>query len=176
VKRILPSDACSVSSVNYFPFLEVTRVLDERGSIDRAAHFVHDRTRRAFGDGVIQAKEMRMTGKHIDPLPMVWGPDTRVGDMLKGLRGLVVGIANADSIAYGCAVKLHAFGADLAVTYLAEGAEKFVRPLAEQIWGRDHPARQIRGRSPARTPLRARGADVGAQDFEPLGGDLCCSF
>ena len=41
-----------------------------------------------------------------DPLPTVWDPDSRVGDMLKGKRGLVVGIANADSIAYGCAAKL----------------------------------------------------------------------
>jgi enoyl-[acyl-carrier protein] reductase I len=68
-----------------------------------------------------------------DPLPRVWDPDTRVGDMLKGRRGLVVGIANADSIAYGCAVKLRAFGADLAVTYLNDKAEKHVRPLAEQL-------------------------------------------
>ena len=29
-----------------------------------------------------------------DPLPRVWDPDSRVGDMLKGKRGLVVGIAN----------------------------------------------------------------------------------
>ncbi len=69
----------------------------------------------------------------IDPLPTVWDPSSRVGDMLKGKRGLVVGIANADSIAYGCAVKLRAFGADLAVTYLNEKAEKYVRPLAEQL-------------------------------------------
>jgi enoyl-[acyl-carrier protein] reductase I len=69
----------------------------------------------------------------IDPLPTVWDPNSRVGDMLKGKRGLVVGIANADSIAYGCAVKLRAFGADLAVTYLNEKAEKYVRPLAEQL-------------------------------------------
>ena len=68
-----------------------------------------------------------------DPLPKVWDPDSRVGDMLKGKRGLVVGVANADSIAYGCAVKLRAFGADLAVTYLNEKAEKHVRPLAEQL-------------------------------------------
>jgi enoyl-[acyl-carrier protein] reductase I len=68
-----------------------------------------------------------------DPLPRVWDPDSRVGDMLKGKRGLVVGIANADSIAYGCAVKLRAFGADLAVTYLNDKAEKHVRPLAEQL-------------------------------------------
>jgi enoyl-[acyl-carrier protein] reductase I len=68
-----------------------------------------------------------------DPLPRVWDPDSRVGDMLRGKRGLVVGIANADSIAYGCAVKLRAFGAELAVTYLNEKAEKYVRPLAEQL-------------------------------------------
>ena len=34
-----------------------------------------------------------MTGP-IDPLPKVWDPDSRVGDMLRGRRGLVVGIAN----------------------------------------------------------------------------------
>jgi enoyl-[acyl-carrier protein] reductase I len=68
-----------------------------------------------------------------DPLPRVWDPDSRVGDMLKGRRGLVVGIANAESIAYGCAAKLRAFGADLAVTYLNEKAERHVRPLAEQL-------------------------------------------
>lgn len=68
-----------------------------------------------------------------DPLAKVWDPETRVGDMLRGKRGLVVGIANQDSIAYGCAVKLRALGAELAVTYLNEKAEKYVRPLAEKI-------------------------------------------
>jgi len=68
-----------------------------------------------------------------DPLPRVWDPESRVGDMLKGMKGLVVGIANADSIAFGCATKLRAFGAELAVTYLNEKAEKHVRPLAEEI-------------------------------------------
>jgi enoyl-[acyl-carrier protein] reductase I len=53
--------------------------------------------------------------------------------MLRGRRGLVVGVANEHSIAYGCAVKLRAFGADLAVTYLNERAERHVRPLAEQL-------------------------------------------
>ena len=76
---------------------------------------------------------MSPEGRPNDPLPRVWDPDSRVGDMLRGKRGLVVGIANADSIAYGCAVKLRAFGADLAVTYLNEKAEKHVRPLAEQV-------------------------------------------
>ena len=36
----------------------------------------------------------------IDPLPTVWDPDSRVGDMLKGKRGLVVGIANAVDLCY----------------------------------------------------------------------------
>ncbi|MGO9419211.1 SDR family oxidoreductase, partial [Roseiarcus sp.] len=51
--------------------------------------------------------------------------------MLKGKRGLVVGIANEHSIAYGCAVKLRAFGAELAVTWLNDKAEPYVRPLSE---------------------------------------------
>lgn len=69
----------------------------------------------------------------VDPLPTVWDPNSRVGDMLRGRRGLVVGIANEHSIAYGCAVKLRAFGAELAVTYLNERSERYVRPLAEQL-------------------------------------------
>ena len=30
----------------------------------------------------------------IDPLPKVWDPQTRIGDMLRGKRGLVVGVAS----------------------------------------------------------------------------------
>ena len=55
--------------------------------------------------------------KAVDPLPTVGDPSARVGEMLKGNRGLVIGVANAESIAYGCAVKLRAFGADYAFTY-----------------------------------------------------------
>ena len=73
------------------------------------------------------------TATQVDPLPTVWDPNSRVGDMLRGRRGLVVGIANEHSIAYGCAVKLRAFGAELAVTYLNERSERYVRPLAEQL-------------------------------------------
>jgi enoyl-[acyl-carrier protein] reductase I len=52
---------------------------------------------------------------------------------LKGKKGLIVGIANTDSIAYGCAKVFHGAGADLAVTYLDAKAEPFVRPLAEHL-------------------------------------------
>jgi enoyl-[acyl-carrier protein] reductase I len=69
----------------------------------------------------------------IDPLPKVWDPDTRIGDMLAGKRGLIVGVANENSIAFGCAAKLRGFGAELALTYLNEKSKRFVQPLAEQI-------------------------------------------
>lgn len=68
-----------------------------------------------------------------DPLPKVWDENTRIGDMLKGKRGLVVGVANGDSIAFGCAAKLRAFGAEIAMTYLNEKAKPHVEPLARQI-------------------------------------------
>lgn len=73
------------------------------------------------------------TRRAVDPLPKVWDPESRIGDMLRGKRGLVVGVANEHSIAFGCASKLRAFGAELAITYANEKSETYVRPLAEQI-------------------------------------------
>ncbi len=52
---------------------------------------------------------------------------------LDGKRGLVVGIANGSSIAYGCARAFRDMGADIAVTYLNAKAEPHVRPLAEGL-------------------------------------------
>ena len=52
---------------------------------------------------------------------------------LDGKKGLVVGIANEHSLAYGCARQFRAAGADLAVTFLNARAEPYVRPLAEQL-------------------------------------------
>jgi enoyl-[acyl-carrier protein] reductase I len=52
---------------------------------------------------------------------------------LAGKKALVIGIANEESIAYGCAKAFKEQGADLAVTYLNDRAEKFVRPLAEKL-------------------------------------------
>ena len=52
---------------------------------------------------------------------------------LTGKKGLIVGIANDNSIAYGCARVLRDLGAELAVTYLNSKAEKYVRPLADQL-------------------------------------------
>ncbi|MEM8956659.1 MAG: enoyl-ACP reductase FabI [Pseudomonadota bacterium] len=52
---------------------------------------------------------------------------------LSGQKALVVGVANAQSIAYGVAKALRAQGAELAVTYLNDRAEPHVRPLAEEL-------------------------------------------
>ena len=52
---------------------------------------------------------------------------------LTGKKGLVAGIANASSIAYGCAKAFRAAGAELAITYLNAKAEPHVRPLAEKL-------------------------------------------
>jgi len=53
--------------------------------------------------------------------------------LLEGKRGLVVGIANESSIAWGCARAFRAFGAEVAVTYLNEKARKYVEPLAQEL-------------------------------------------
>ena len=58
-------------------------------------------------------------------------PETKVA--LKGRKGLIVGIANDQSIAWGCAKAFRALGADLAVTYLNDRAKKHVQPLAEAL-------------------------------------------
>ena len=52
---------------------------------------------------------------------------------LKGKKGLITGIANNQSIAYGCAQVCHEQGAELAVTYLNEKAKKYVEPLAHSL-------------------------------------------
>ena len=53
--------------------------------------------------------------------------------LLERKKGLIVGIANENSIAWGCAKAFRAFGADIAVTYLNDKAKKYVAPLAREI-------------------------------------------
>ena len=48
-------------------------------------------------------------------------------------KGLVLGIANRDSIAYGCAKAFKTIGADLALTYLNDKAKPYVEPIAEEL-------------------------------------------
>ncbi len=58
---------------------------------------------------------------------------TAKAKLLEGKRGLVVGIANDQSIAWGCARAFRALGAEVAVTYLNEKAKPHVEPLAKEL-------------------------------------------
>ncbi|MCP5076097.1 MAG: enoyl-ACP reductase [Rhodobacteraceae bacterium] len=56
-----------------------------------------------------------------------------MGGLLEGKRGLVMGVANDRSIAWGIASAMAEQGAELAFTYQGENLEKRVRPLAEGV-------------------------------------------
>jgi enoyl-[acyl-carrier protein] reductase I len=52
---------------------------------------------------------------------------------LAGKKALVIGIANNQSIAYGCALAFRALGAEVAITYLNEKSKPYTQPLAEHL-------------------------------------------
>jgi enoyl-[acyl-carrier protein] reductase I len=56
-----------------------------------------------------------------------------VTELMKGKRGLIMGLANDRSLAWGIAKKLSEAGAELAFSYQGETMEKRVRPLAESL-------------------------------------------
>lgn len=57
----------------------------------------------------------------------------QTGALMKGKRGLIMGVANDRSIAWGIASQLAAQGAELAFTYQGEALHKRVAPLAESV-------------------------------------------
>ena len=56
-----------------------------------------------------------------------------MADLMKGKRGLIMGVANDHSIAWGIAQKLSGQGAKLAFTYQGEAFGRRVKPLAERL-------------------------------------------
>lgn len=58
------------------------------------------------------------------------------GTLMKGKRGLIMGVANDKSIAWGITQYLAAQGAELAFTYQGEALERRVRPLADSVGGK----------------------------------------
>ena len=85
---------------------------------------------------------------------------------LSGKKGLVLGIANEHSIAYGCAKGFRALGADLAITYLNEKAKRFVEPLANELERADFPAVRCTRAGPASKLCLQRWSDAwGRLDF-----------
>jgi enoyl-[acyl-carrier protein] reductase I len=49
------------------------------------------------------------------------------------VKGLIVGLANDQSLAWGCAQALHAQGMDLAITYQNDKTRTYIEPLADQV-------------------------------------------
>ena len=59
--------------------------------------------------------------------------EDHIRPVLTGHKALVVGVANDQSIAYGCAKAFHTVGAELAITWLNERARPHVEPLAKEL-------------------------------------------
>jgi enoyl-[acyl-carrier protein] reductase I len=59
--------------------------------------------------------------------------EARINLVLAGRKALIVGVANDQSIAYGCAKAFRAAGADLGITWLNEKARPHVEPLALEL-------------------------------------------
>ena len=79
-------------------------------------------------------------GGAIEPAPLAESergesPVTVATGLMAGKRGLVLGVANSYSIAWGIATTLRKHGAELAFTYQSEAFRKRVEPLAESIGG-----------------------------------------
>ncbi len=58
---------------------------------------------------------------------------TEIEPLMAGKRGLIMGVANERSIAWGIASNVHAHGAELAFTFQGGALEKRVRPLAASV-------------------------------------------
>jgi enoyl-[acyl-carrier protein] reductase I len=65
--------------------------------------------------------------------PEMLTPRLRASGILVGKRGLVLGIANNRSIAWGIAKAAREAGAELAFTYQGESLEKRVRPMSKEL-------------------------------------------
>ena len=61
--------------------------------------------------------------------------NAQAGGLMSGKRGLILGVANSRSLAWGIAKAAHAQGAKLAFTYQGDALKKRVGPLAEEVGG-----------------------------------------
>ena len=86
-------------------------------------------------------------------------------DLMKGKRGLIMGVANDHSIAWGIAKALAAQGAELAFTYQGEALGKRVKPLAESARRRAGAALRRRGHRQRRFRVRDAAREMGTAGF-----------
>ena len=85
------------------------------------------------------------------------------GTLMAGKRGVVMGVANDRSIAWGIAAACAAQGAEIAFTYQGEALEKRVRPLAESVGSHPRAALRRRRRGEHRRGFRCGGEAPGAR-------------
>src|SRR5512147_397370 len=87
------------------------------------------------------------------------------GRLMSGKRGLVMGVANDRSIAWGIAQAVAAQGAEVALTYQGEALEKRVRPLAESIGTRHVLPCDVTDDASVDAAFAALEKDWGGMDF-----------
>ena len=92
-------------------------------------------------------------------------PETAEFTLLHGRKGLIVGIANEHSIAWGCAKAFHRLGAELAITYLNDKAKPFVEPLARLVGADILMPLDVRAEGQLETVFERIERDWGRLDF-----------
>lgn len=93
------------------------------------------------------------------------GAEQRKGTLMAGKRGVVMGLANERSLAWGIAAALAAQGADLAFTYQGEALEKRVRPLAASLGSSRVLACDVADEAAIDAAFESLGAAWGRLDF-----------
>ncbi|QDL91602.1 enoyl-ACP reductase [Paroceanicella profunda] len=88
-----------------------------------------------------------------------------MSDLMKGKRGLVMGVANDHSIAWGVARTLHAHGAELAFTYQGESFGRRVQPLAESVNATHLLPADVQDSASLESLFERLAADWGQMDF-----------
>ncbi|HIJ39112.1 MAG TPA: enoyl-ACP reductase FabI [Rhodospirillaceae bacterium] len=85
--------------------------------------------------------------------------------LMAGKKGLIMGVANDRSIAWGIAKAAHAHGAELAFTYQGEALEKRVRPLADSVQSRHVLPCDVTDEASMQAVFAALAKDWGHLDF-----------
>ncbi len=100
-----------------------------------------------------------------DATPEMQAAAVPTGTLMAGKRGLIMGVANDRSIAWGVAQAVAAQGAELAFTYQGEALARRVRPLAESLGSRHVLACDVAEDASIDAAFDALAAEWGRLDF-----------
>ena len=92
-------------------------------------------------------------------------PTLATGTLMKGKRGLIMGVANDRSIAWGIAQACHSQGAELAFTFQGDALKKRVTPLAESVGAKHILECDVTNMPSVEATFAALKADWGTLDF-----------